>query len=120
MKPYFLEVLLSTLFIEKDVQAVRQILHLLISFVYDDAQFSPGLPALIIKNIQEMIGSGAWSEEVVLLAFDALGELSQLSDYVQRNSKSCVRELLLNVCKYIESFFLDDTLVVCSLFYERS
>ncbi|KND00537.1 uncharacterized protein SPPG_09225 [Spizellomyces punctatus DAOM BR117] len=110
LKSHILEVLLTSLIVEHSPVNARYVLHLLNTFVAEDAAFCPGLPALAVKTIQEKLISG-WPPDVMKTAFQALNHFAAFYKYIRRDNKSCPRELVLTLCRYIDTSLLEDNLV---------
>ncbi|KAI8996097.1 hypothetical protein BC832DRAFT_567895 [Gaertneriomyces semiglobifer] len=110
LKPYLVELLLASLNAETNTLNARFLLHSLVTFVAEDAVFCPGLPALVIRSIHEKLTSG-WDAEIVKAAFHALNQLVAIYDFNSRENKSCPRDLVLSLCRYIDFSLEDETLV---------
>ncbi|KAJ3009267.1 hypothetical protein HKX48_008074 [Thoreauomyces humboldtii] len=109
LKPHLAELLLIALHTEHEPSNSRYILHLLTMFVAEDAPFCPGLPALVVRCIQEKLT--AWPPDVLRTAFQTLNSLSGYYEYIQRNNKSCPRDLVLALCRYIDTSLVEENLV---------
>lgn len=95
IRPFLIETLLSCLAVENDLELLSQILNLLVAIVRDDALQSPGLPAIVIKSIQDQILTNQWSNDVVLLAFDALSMLCVHSELIMKSNRVCLLNHLI-------------------------
>ncbi|KAF9582106.1 hypothetical protein BGW38_000639 [Lunasporangiospora selenospora] len=109
LKYYILEMLLNCLETETSSFNLRYLLHLIEVYVYEDVAFCPGLVGVVVKTIQERIMTVQVPVEVALCAFDVLIGCAGLYEYVRRDSKSCARELVLALCRYIDSLLSNHT-----------
>ncbi|CAG8795778.1 26103_t:CDS:2, partial [Racocetra persica] len=103
LKFYMLELLLKSLKTEKSTYNLRYLLHLINVYVVEDVAFCPGLVSLVVKSIQEKVLTMNLPSDVTLYAFDVLKDFVGLYEYVQRDSKNCARELVLEFCRYIDT-----------------
>ncbi|KAF0561745.1 rap/ran GTPase-activating protein [Gigaspora margarita] len=103
LKFYILELLLKSLKTEKSTYNLRYLLHLINVYVVEDVAFCPGLVGLVVKSIQEKVLTMNLPSDVTLYAFDVLKDFVGLYEYVQRDSKNCARELVLEFCRYIDT-----------------
>ncbi|KAF9932457.1 hypothetical protein FBU30_008160 [Linnemannia zychae] len=103
LKYYILEMLLNCLETETSSFNLRYLLHLIEVYVYEDVAFCPGLVGVVVKTIQEKIVSIQVPVEVALAAFDVLVGCAGLYEHVRRDSKSCARELVLSLCRYVDA-----------------
>ncbi|CAG8555493.1 1092_t:CDS:10, partial [Cetraspora pellucida] len=103
LKFYILELLLKSLKTEKSTYNLRYLLHLINVYVVEDVAFCPGLVSLVVKSIQEKVLTMNLPSDVTLYAFDVLKDFVGLYEYVQRDSKNCARELVLEFCRYIDT-----------------
>ncbi|KAG0235098.1 glycosyl transferase [Actinomortierella wolfii] len=103
LKYYILEMLLNCLETETSPYNLRYLLHLIEVYVYEDVAFCPGLVGVVVKTIQEKIVPIQVPVEVALCAFDVLMGCSRLYEHVKRDSKSCARELVLALCRYVDA-----------------
>ncbi|CAG8677236.1 20125_t:CDS:10 [Dentiscutata erythropus] len=103
LKFYILELLLKSLKTEKSNYNLRYLLHLINVYVVEDVAFCPGLVSLVVKSIQEKVLTMNLPSDVTLYAFDVLKDFVGLYEYVQRDSKNCARELVLEFCRYIDT-----------------
>jgi hypothetical protein len=112
LKMHILDILVNSLAMEANPGNVRFCLNLLQCCVMEDAHLCPGLPNLVIKAIQELIVKpGHWQLSIILYAIENLNQYTIFSDYIQRDNRSCARELVLTLCRYIENQFPDDGFV---------
>jgi hypothetical protein len=112
LKMHILDILVNSLAMETNQGNVRFCLNLLQCCVMEDAHLCPGLPNLVIKAIQELIVKpGHWKLNIILFAIENLNQYTIFSDYIQRDNKSCPRELVLTLCRYIENQFPEDSFV---------
>ncbi|KAJ3267429.1 hypothetical protein HK104_005904 [Borealophlyctis nickersoniae] len=112
LKSHILDLLCTSLIVETTANNARYLLHLLTAFVVEDVAFCPGLPALVIKTIQErMLVIGQWPPMVVLCALQTFNDINALWEYVRRDNKSCSRELVIALCRYIDGLLMSDNLV---------
>ncbi|KAH7036564.1 hypothetical protein BKA57DRAFT_175622 [Linnemannia elongata] len=103
LKYYILEMLLNCLETETSSFNLRYLLHLIEVYVFEDVAFCPGLVGVVVKTIQEKIVSIQVPVEVALSAFDVLVGCAGLYEHVRRDSKSCARELVLALCRYVDA-----------------
>ncbi|KAI8599710.1 hypothetical protein EDD21DRAFT_416527 [Dissophora ornata] len=103
LKYYILEMLLNCLETETSSFNLRYLLHLIEVYVYEDVAFCPGLVGVVVKTIQEKIMTIQVPADVALCAFDVLVGCAGLYEYVRRDSKSCARELVLALCRYVDA-----------------
>ncbi|KAF9109351.1 hypothetical protein BGX27_007698 [Mortierella sp. AM989] len=103
LKYYILEMLLNCLETETSSYNLRYLLHLIEVYVYEDVAFCPGLVGVVVKTIQEKIMTIQVPVDVALCAFDVLDGCAGLYEYVRRDSKSCARELVLALCRYVDA-----------------
>ncbi|KAF9973300.1 hypothetical protein BGZ73_003471 [Actinomortierella ambigua] len=103
LKYYILEMLLNCLETETSSYNLRYLLHLIEVYVYEDVAFCPGLVGVVVKTIQEKIVPSQVPVDVALCAFDVLMGCSRLYEHVKRDSKSCARELVLALCRYVDA-----------------
>ncbi|KAG0230793.1 hypothetical protein BGX31_005715 [Mortierella sp. GBA43] len=111
LKYYILEMLLSCLETETSSFNLRYLLHLIEVYVYEDAAFCPGLVGVVVKTIQEKIMTIQVPVDVALSAFDVLIGCAGLYEHVRRDSKSCARELVIALCKYIDALLANHALL---------
>ncbi|KAG0300769.1 hypothetical protein BGZ98_008912 [Dissophora globulifera] len=111
LKYYILEMLLSCLETETSSFNLRYLLHLIEVYVYEDVAFCPGLVGVVVKTIQEKIVAVQVPVDVALAAFDVLVGCAGLYEYVRRDSKSCARELVLTLCRYVDSLLANHALL---------
>ncbi|KAJ3153889.1 hypothetical protein HDU89_008754 [Geranomyces variabilis] len=109
LKHHLGEILLLSLHSESAPSNSRYLLHLVSIFVAEDAPFCPGLPALVVRCIQEKLT--AWPPDVVKTAFQTLNGLAGYYKYLRRDNKSCPKELVMALCRYIDNHLADDNLV---------
>jgi len=114
LKPHILDLLLTTFVTETSPNNIRYLLHLISCFVSEDVAFTPGLPALVIKTIQEKLFGGAGglaiTNDVIITGLETLSGLTGVYPFIRRDSKNCPRELVLSLCKYIDNL-MEDNLV---------
>ncbi|KAI8914720.1 hypothetical protein DFJ77DRAFT_31173 [Powellomyces hirtus] len=110
LKHHLAELLLTSLHTESVSSNCRYLLHLLCMFVAEDAPFCPGLPALAVRCIQDKLNT--WPPEVVKTAFQTLNVLSGFYRYVRRDNRAATRELVVALCRYIDTSLMEDNLVV--------
>ncbi|KAI7828906.1 hypothetical protein BC939DRAFT_407851 [Gamsiella multidivaricata] len=103
LKYYILEMLLNCLETETSSFNLRYLLHLIEVYVHEDVAFCPGLVGVVVKTIQEKIVTIQVPVDVALCAFDVLIGCAKLYEYVRRDSKSCARELVLALCRYVDA-----------------
>ncbi|KAF9412097.1 hypothetical protein BGZ94_001145 [Podila epigama] len=99
LKYYILEMLLNCLETETSSFNLRYLLHLIEVYVFEDVAFCPGLVGVVVPV------------DVALCAFDVLVGCAGLYEYVRRDSKSCARELVLALCRYVDALFVNHTLL---------
>ncbi|KAJ3343028.1 hypothetical protein HDU93_000198 [Gonapodya sp. JEL0774] len=109
LKPIIIGILVTSLIIDSDSQNARILLHLLTCFVIEDVGFCPGLPGRVIQSIQEKILQGSWPPEVTLSAFETLNHYLSLWEYIKRDTKPVPRELVIDLCRYIEDLINEDS-----------
>ncbi|KAI8812607.1 hypothetical protein BJ742DRAFT_26272 [Cladochytrium replicatum] len=114
LKVHLFEILVSSMVTETEQSNARYILNLLACFVVEDLKFSPGMPALVIKTIQDKILSFQWSQEVMSSAFQFFSVMATIWQRIYRESPNCPRELLLAICRYIDTLFMEDNIVASS------
>ncbi|KAI8817858.1 uncharacterized protein EV422DRAFT_570333 [Fimicolochytrium jonesii] len=110
LKAHLAEMLIASLTTEHSPPNARYILHLVNNFVAEDVAFCPGLPALVIRVVQEKPIRG-WPPDVARTAFQTLNTLSHFYQYIWRDNKNCPRELVLSLCRYVDQSLLEDNLV---------
>ncbi|KAI8384823.1 uncharacterized protein BYT42DRAFT_563753 [Radiomyces spectabilis] len=103
LKFYILELLLMSLRTESSSYNMRFLLHLINVYVIEDVPFCPGLVGTVVKLIQEKILTMQLPSDVTLVAFDVLMDFVDLYDYVKRDSKNVARELVLALCRYVDT-----------------
>ncbi|GJJ73253.1 hypothetical protein EMPS_05611 [Entomortierella parvispora] len=111
LKYYILEMLLNCLETETSSFNLRYLLHLIEIYVYEDVAFCPGLVGVVVKTIQEKIVTVQVPVDVALCAFDVLVGCTGLYEYVRRDSKSCARELVLALCRYVDTLLANHSLL---------
>ncbi|KAF9102141.1 hypothetical protein BGX29_004915 [Mortierella sp. GBA35] len=111
LKYYILEMLLNCLETETSSFNLRYLLHLIEVYVFEDVAFCPGLVGVVVKTIQEKIVSMQIPVEVALSAFDVLIGCAGLYEHVRRDSKSCARELVLTLCRYVDALLANHGLL---------
>ncbi|KAF9914581.1 hypothetical protein BX616_007996 [Lobosporangium transversale] len=111
LKYYILEMLLNCLETETSSFNLRYLLHLIEVYVYEDVAFCPGLVGVVVKTIQEKIMTIQVPVDVALCAFDVLIGCVGLYDYVRRDSKSCARELVLALCRYVDALLANHAML---------
>ncbi|KAF9180947.1 hypothetical protein BGZ51_005783 [Haplosporangium sp. Z 767] len=111
LKYYVLEMLLNCLETETSSFNLRYLLHLIEVYVFEDVAFCPGLVGVVVKTIQEKIMTIQVPVDVALSAFDVLIGCAGLYEYVRRDSKSCARELVLSLCRYVDALLANHALL---------
>ncbi|KAG0000864.1 hypothetical protein BGZ79_005377 [Entomortierella chlamydospora] len=111
LKYYILEMLLNCLETETSAFNLRYLLHLIEVYVYEDVAFCPGLVGVVVKTIQEKIMTIQVPVDVALCAFDVLVGCAGLYEHVRRDSKSCARELVLALCRYVDALLSNHALL---------
>ncbi|KAI9093828.1 hypothetical protein DFS34DRAFT_665968 [Phlyctochytrium arcticum] len=110
LKSHLVDLLLTSLLVEAAPSNAKYVLHLLCSFVAEDAPFCPGLPALVVRTIQDKLTWG-WPPDVMKVAFHTLNTCAYFFSYIRRDNKHCARELVLSMCRFIDNCFQDENLV---------
>ncbi|KAJ1554626.1 hypothetical protein HK096_002660, partial [Nowakowskiella sp. JEL0078] len=116
LKNYLANILLSTLVVETTPSNTRYLLNIITCFLIEDVGFSPGMPSLVIKALQEknskLLVVGQWPQEVMMSVLQTLSNLTLVWEHIKRDNKSlnqnCPRELVLVLCRYIDNLILDD------------
>ncbi|KAG0208841.1 hypothetical protein BGX28_000316 [Mortierella sp. GBA30] len=111
LKYYILEMLLNCLETETSSFNLRYLLHLIEVYVFEDVAFCPGLVGVVVKTIQEKIMTIQVPVDVALSAFDVLVGCAGLYEHVRRDSKSCARELVLALCRYVDALLANHSLL---------
>ncbi|KAJ3222057.1 hypothetical protein HK099_002758 [Clydaea vesicula] len=112
IKMKILDILLSSLVVETTSNNIKLCLSLLQQYVVEDVHLCPGLPNLVIRTIQDKILTpNHWQPNVVIAAFETLNQFIIFADHIQRDNKSCPRELVLTLCRYIEMLLNEDNIV---------
>ncbi|RKO93932.1 hypothetical protein BDK51DRAFT_11033, partial [Blyttiomyces helicus] len=89
VKSDLVDLLCTSLIQETFPNNTRCILHLLACLVMEDVAFSPGLPSVVIRTIQDKLANpGQWTSEVILCAFQTLNHFTSLWDYIKRDNKT--------------------------------
>ncbi|OZJ03418.1 hypothetical protein BZG36_03602 [Bifiguratus adelaidae] len=103
LKRYILEVLVASLRTEVSSYNLRMLLHLLNVYAVQEVYFCPGLAATIVQIIQAKLMTMTLPPDVALNAFQVLMDLVHLHEYVKRDSKNTPRELVLALCRYVNT-----------------
>ncbi|KAI8985276.1 hypothetical protein BDB01DRAFT_789543 [Pilobolus umbonatus] len=103
LKFYILETLLMSLCTEISSYNMRYLLHLINVYVIEEVPFCVGLVGTVVKLIQDKILTMQLPADVTLVAFDVLMEFVDLYEYVKRDSKNVARELVLALCRYVDT-----------------
>ncbi|KAJ3088524.1 hypothetical protein HK100_008014, partial [Physocladia obscura] len=76
LKPFVLDVLLSSHAIEQNSANIKLTHHLLVSFTLEEIHYCPGAISLILDAVKEKILSKCWTHDIQASAFDVLSQLS--------------------------------------------
>lgn len=86
--------LVQSFIVESIPQNIRYLLNLLTCYVVEDVAYCSGLPAVVIRSIQEkFLGTTDKNQipEVVFCALDTLANLTGLWEYMKRDGKVGMR-----------------------------
>ncbi|KAJ3357804.1 hypothetical protein HDU83_002932 [Entophlyctis luteolus] len=111
LKPFLLDVLLSTHEIEQNAINIKIIHHILVCFALEEIQNCPGAVSLILEGVIDKVMKKLWSQDIQSSAFELLSQLSFFWAPVDQTVKGTARKVVVTLCAYIESLFVEDNVI---------